>query len=79
MGSGISLKELVWCSGCGLFLWVLTLSASRRLIVCHLLSVRRGFFLLASLLSFPLGLLIRVVVLSFFVPLCLWLILGVMS
>ena len=49
MGSGISLKELVWCSGCGLFLWVLTLSASRRLIVCHLLSVRRGFFLLASL------------------------------
>ena len=79
MGSGISPKELVWCSGCGLFLWVLTLSASRRLIVCQLLSARRGFFLLASLLSVPLGLLIRVVVLSFFAPRCLWLTLGVMS
>ena len=55
------------------------MSASRRLIVCHLLSVRRGFFLLASLLSFPLGLLIHLVVLSFFAPRCLWLTLGVMS
>ena len=79
MGSGISPKELVWCSGCGLFLWVLILSASRRLIVCQLLSARRGFFLLASLLSVPLGLLIRVVVLSFSAPHCLWLTLGVMS
>ena len=69
----------------GLVQWLRSLPVGAD-IVClqetHCLSsaeVRRGFFLLASLLSFPLGLLIRVVVLSFFAPRCLWLIPGVMS
>ena len=78
MGSEISPKELVWCSGCGLSLLGQTLSASRRPTVYHLLSVLCGFALPVFLLLSLLGRLICVVVLFCFVLCCLWSTLGVM-
>ena len=52
------------------------LSASRKLIVCLLLSVLYGFNLLVFFLLFPLALLTRAVVLFSFVPPCLFTICG---
>ena len=77
MGSGIRLSVLVSCSGCVPSLYVWTLSAFRRCIVCLCLSVLRGSSLPVSVVLSLVALHILVVVLFFFGLLCPWLTHGV--